>query len=486
MTPPHGLKTEQRILTNTAVLGLGEAVGQVAGFIFVVACARVYGADVLGWYTMGMAVGGLAAVFVSMGTHGFLLRDLSRHPEDSARKVGGTLPYEALAALGLMTLIAALSLLFIEDRTGRWVVAALGAYQVTLAPAALLLIPFRARQVMWPAAVAGGAERALVVLVALPMMALGVAAVPVFAAFPLSAFVIAGIVLVAANRFLGERVDRRINLVSEQRDLYAAGVPFFASSALEVLYTRIGVVMLTVIAGAESAGIFTAADRLVVAVNIFSVLFVAAFYPAVTHLAAIDRERAAELSNRCMRLVLVLTVPVAGFGGIFHREIIATIFGESFDASALLLLVLSPLLVLKGINGLRTSQAFAIGLQRQVVRVRALMVVLFVASGVVLIHLAGPIGLALSLLLAESVYGLGLRALLVAESFSARALPVIWQPVLAVVAGVGAYALAAELPLPLRAVAVAVVMAAAMFVTGAVRPHDVRFLVSVLRYGQQR
>jgi len=477
----HGLKTERRILTNTAVLGVGEAVGQLAAFAFVVVCARVYGAGVLGWYSMGMALGGIAVVFTSLGTHAFLLRQLARTPEDSARRIGGTLPYETALAALLMAAIGALSFALIEDGTGRRIVIALCAFQLTLALVALLLVPFMARQVMWPAALVGAAKRGVVALAALPLMMLGFSAESVFVVFPLTAVVIAAIVLPAANRFVGERLHRRINAVAEQRALYAAAAPFFASTSLEVFYTRLGMLMLAALAGAQGTGVFAAADRLIVAANIFSVLLVAALYPAVTHLAATDRARALELSNRGMRLALVLTVPVAGFIAIFHREIILLIFGTTFEASAPVLLLLAPLLVVKAVNGLRTSQAFAIGLQRPIVRLRALMVGMFVAVGAVLIHLAGPIGLALALLLAECLYGLCLRTLLSRESFAARALPVIWQPALAVVAGAAGYLATAELAVAFRASAVAVAMGVTVFASGAVRLHDVRFLLTVLR-----
>ena len=475
------MRAEKRILTNTAVLGVGEAVGQVASFVFVVVVGRAYGAGVLGWYSLGMAAGAMATVLVTLGTHSLLLRELAQRPEESARRIGGTLPYQLAASLLILAVLIGALAAFVEDSTGRWVVATLIVYHLLVTATALLLIPFRARQIMWPSAVTGAALRAVAVIAAVALIGLGFSAGPVFTVFPVTAVVTAIVVFVAANRFLGTRIAQRINAPAAQRALYAESMPFFGSAVLDTLYARLGLLMLTIIVSAESAGIFTAAERLLLIVSVLRLLFMGALYPAVAHFAAVDRDRALELSNRSMRLILVLTVPAAGLLAIFHREIIALMFGAAFAESALVLVLLTPLLIIRGINGLWLTQAIAIGLQASVFRARALMVAVFVASGSILVTLAGPTGLAWALLIAESVQIAALHALLVKEGFLARAFPVLVRPLLAVAAGTAAYVGLAAVALPLRAAGVIAVLGAAMFATGAVRMHDLMFLRSILK-----
>ena len=71
-------RVERRVLINTAVLGVGEAVGQLANFAFVVLLARRYGVEVFGWYSFAMALGAVLAVFVSLGGTGYETRELAR------------------------------------------------------------------------------------------------------------------------------------------------------------------------------------------------------------------------------------------------------------------------------------------------------------------------------------------------------------------------------------------------------------------------
>lgn len=474
------MQHEQRILKNTAVLGAGEAVGQVAGFVFVVVCGRAYGRGVLGWYAAGMALGAVATVLVSAGTRGMLLRDLAQRPEESARRVAGTLPYQLALSVLVLAVLGALSFTFVRSAAGRWIILSLGLSQVTLAAASLLLIPLRARQIMWPGALAGAAYRTVVVLAAVALIMLGAPSGPVFAAFPATAILITVVVFVTVRRFLGGRLERGINSFAEQRALYTAALPFFGSAVLDTVYGRVGLLLLILIAGAESAGVYTAADRLLVVVSVFRVLFTAALYPAVAHLAVADRPRGIELSNRCMRLILVFTVPAAGLMAIFHKEIIALTFGPSFARAGAVLLLLAPALVIRGINGLWTTQALAVGLQGAVFRVHGLMVAMFAATSIVLIPVAGPRGLVAALLLAEAVYAIGLRALLSTDGFRARVLPLLPKPLAAIAAGTLVYFPLEAAALPLRAAAVVAAMVATLFLTGAVRVHDLKYLQSIL------
>jgi O-antigen/teichoic acid export membrane protein len=476
------MRTEKRILTNTAVLGLGEVVGQVATLVFVVVCARAFGTGVLGWYSIGMAVGAITTVLVGLGTHTRLLTVLAQRPEESDRRIGGTLPYQLLLSFVLAGLVVLALALFVDDPIGRWIVAALSIYHLLIALSALLLIPFRARQIMWPSALTGAMQRVAVAAVTLALIGLGAAAVPVFGAFPATAAIVAAVSFAAASRFLNARLGRKMNALPEQRALYSEGMPFLGVAVLDVVYSRLGLLLLTVIVGAESAGIYTAAERLLIVVSIFRVLFLGALFPAVAHFAATDRNRALELANRSMRLILVLTIPAAGLLAIFHREIIALMFGDAFAESAPVLLLLTPLLIIRGINGLWANQATAIGLQRAVVAGRALMVTVFVVAGAGLVAVAGPIGLAFALMLAECVYALALRAPLVAHAFLAPSLPLLGRPLVGVAAGALAHVALSGLPLALHVAAVVAATATTMFLLGAVRVHDLRYLRAVLSH----
>ena len=473
------MHTEGRILKNTAVLGAGEAIGQLAGFVFIIVCGRLYGVDGLGWYSLAMAVGAIAVVLASAGTHGLLLRDLAQRPEESSARISGTLPYEAgLAALIWVVIVAATSAL-IADPLGRWIVVLVAAHHLILSVAALRLIPSRARQIMWPSACLGAADRLLILVIVTPLAVLGLSAESAFLTFPLVAVVILGAVL-AANRRLADPVTWQPNSFSRQSDLYAAALPFFNLAVVNALWARAGVFMIAALLGEESVGLYAAGDRILVVFGVLQILFVGALAPAVASLARTDRRRSLEVASRCMRMLLVLTIPAAGLLAIFHREVVAAMFGEGFEDSAVVLLVLAPAFVIKGVNSLRASQAMAIGLQAAVARLRLLALAVFVVFGLVGIRLAGPAGLAAAVVLVEIGYTAALRTRLAREAFLAAALPLAWKPAAAVLAAAAVYWSLGGLGAQLQAACVVASMLVVLFGLGAVRAHDLRYLRAVL------
>lgn len=474
------MQTERRILTNTAVLGLGEAVGQIAGFVFVVLCARAYGAGILGWYSLGMAAGAIAAVVVKFGTQGRLLRALARRPEESAARIAGALPYQAGASALAWLVIVAVVFVFVTEPVGRRVISAVGGYHVTLAVTGLLLLPFVARQIMWPASLASAVQRIVVLLCAAPLIALGFSIDTVILAFPLTAILVTVVAFVAARSFLGDALAWAPNSLEVQRGLYAEGLPFFGTNVLTVLHARLGLLMIAPLAGEESTGLYAAADRLVVVFGILQALFMSAVHPAFLRLAGTDRDRALELAQRCMRLLLVLTIPLAGLAVIFSRDIVLFAFGPAFEPSAPVLVVLAIALVVRGVNGLRTSQAVAIGLEHAVFRARAAAVLLFTIAAVIAIVLAGALGLAAAMLLSSLAYAVGLRRVLVRERFAADAVSVSLKPIVAVLAGALVNLALDGAALPLRAACVAASILVAVFALGVVRGHDLRYLRAMM------
>jgi O-antigen/teichoic acid export membrane protein len=474
------LLTERRIFANTAVLGAGEAVGQMAGLVFVVLCGRAYGAGVLGWYSLGMAAGAIAAVVVRFGTHGQLLREIAQAPEESGRSVGGVLPYQVgLSVLSWATL-AGLAAALIDDDIGRRVITLVGLYHILMAVVALLLLPLVARQILWPGAVTAAVQRVLIVLGAGLMISLGYSAGSVFLAFPLAALVLVALTFVGVYRFIDDASAWRANSWADQRAVYAAGLPFFGAAVLNVLYARLALLMIVPLAGEGSAGIYAAADRLILVFGIGQALFINAQHPAMLRLSARDRERALELASRCMRLLLVLTIPFAGFAAIFHREITLLVFGPSFGESARVLAVLAFALVVKGVNGLQASHAVAIGSQNAVLRSRAVTVALFALSGSGLAVVAGPLGLAAALLFADLVHAVMLHRVLEREGFVVRPLSVSIKPLLSLSAGLLVYLAMDGIALPLRAVCVATAIIIAIGALGVVRGHDLRYLRDIM------
>ena len=170
------MHNERRILLNTTVLSAAEGLGQVGNFILLVSFARAFGATTLSYYSISMAVGAVAALFVSQGTQQLLIREISRNPACARDWIGVLFPAQlALASIAWIAACVA-SVVLIGDSRATTVVLAVCGYQILLRLASLLLTQLRARELMFVSSIGDLCHRVLALLLGLAAIGLGASA----------------------------------------------------------------------------------------------------------------------------------------------------------------------------------------------------------------------------------------------------------------------------------------------------------------------
>jgi O-antigen/teichoic acid export membrane protein len=474
------MRAERRIFINTALLGIGEVVGQLANFAFVVLLARRFGVAIFGWYSFAMALGAVLAPFVSLGGSMYLTRELAREPARAAGLFAALRPVQLSSGL-LVWLVMALTALAADiDTAGRQVIVIVGAYHVLLRMAALYLAPSAAREQMLATAVVGGGHRIVVAALAATAIVLGFDAPVALLAMPASAL----LSLVAARVVADREARSRFSATEaiERMALVRASLPFLGTALLAVIYVRGGILLLTGLRGEVDTGLFSMADRLLVPIYMITGTFAAAVFPAMTRLTG-EPARMRELSRRCVRLVLTVTIPLAGALAICATDVTTIVFGSRAHAAAPVLAALAPLAVLRSLSSLWFGHCLAIDKEHRAVVAKARAVVAFFILAAAGIAALGAIGLAIATVLAELYLAWSLGRLLADH---AQYEPV-WPASRAVVAAAVCAALIVvfipSLALPTRVVLVLAVMAVVTLLLGGIQGHDLRFLRAILRGG---
>jgi O-antigen/teichoic acid export membrane protein len=477
------MRVERRIFLNTAVLGAGEAVGQLANFAFVVMLARRYGVEVLGWYAFAMALGAVLAPFVSLGAATYVTREIARSNDRAGALLAALRPVQVSSGLVVWLVMAVVAVLADIGRRETAVVVAVGAYHVLMRMTVLYLAPAVARERALGTALVGGGHRVLMVALAGSAMLLGFDAPVAVLAMPVAAVLSLLAARLMAGRDLAQPVAAGAPV--NRSEVLIGSLPFLGTALLAVAYSRGGVLLLTGLRGEVATGEFAAADRLLVPILMVTGTFTAALFAPLSRLAA-EPDRMRELSGRCLRLVLLVTIPMTAALTIFADDIVALLFGTSLQGAAPILMVLAPLAVLRSVSALWTSQCMALGEERRVTIARTWVVLVFFVLASCSIGIWGAMGLAVASILSESVMALWLRRLLAEHSSPQPA----WRMARAsLVAAVCAGAVAMLLPavaLPVRAVLVAAIMVLVTVVLGGVRAHDLGFLIAILRKRVER
>jgi PST family polysaccharide transporter len=473
------MSDERRILRNTVILTLGEALGQLANLVFVAAFARCYGVAIMGQYSLAMAIGAVASLVVGFGTQGYLLRELSQSPELAARRVATLAPWQFGMALGAGLLVA---LVIAIRGQGSLVMLATIAYQLLYRVAGLYYVAFRAREQMLVPVLAELAHRLMTLLLGAVLMWSGAGAAATLLALFGSAAALALAGYLAHRRASGPAApaDHR----GEARRLFKASWPFFGTLVLAVVYARGAPILLGLVRGTEAVGGYAVADRLLVAATLVPVMFGNAALPALSRLARGDAAQRRSFAARLLRLMLVGTLPLAAVLVVFADEILLLVFGPSYRQSVPLLRILALGVPVQGVELLLAAQLSAIGSQQALLRNRLVSLSAFLVLGPVLVHLAGATGLA-TVVLAGSLLQMSGCALLLARlresPLSART---AWAPIAAAVVAALTTLLVGDRPLSVRSLVFVATLLLAAWTFGAVRGHDLAFARSLLRQGR--
>jgi O-antigen/teichoic acid export membrane protein len=472
------MHNERRILVNTTMLGAGEIAGQLANFILVVSFARSFGSGVLGHYSISMAVGAIAALFVSIGTHGLLIREISRNPASSRDFLGTLMPAQLVLAAVAWLAACGVSVLLIGDWHAAAVVMATCGYQILCCLAALLLIPFQATERMLVSVIGLGGHRLLAMTLGLAAIWLGAGAGTVTLAL-----VIGGLALIAFAWIQGSRSFGRPALRFAPREalqLFRVASPFFGLAALGVLYARGGMIILSALATPYAVGLYAVADRFMVAGGLAPTMFNTAVYPALSRVAHTSLADAKALAVRCLRLMLVGTIPLSTMLTIFSIDVVRLVFGPQYQDSSRVLQVLAWTLPIRGAQWLLGSQLVAMDQQSALARARLAGLCTFLALTPLMILGLGYVGVAWAVLSCDGLQ-LALYWTLLRRTDAAPSCTIaLLAPALASAVTLLASAALSDLTLPLRLLSVSLVMAVGLWVSGAIRLHDLGFLRNVM------
>jgi O-antigen/teichoic acid export membrane protein len=478
-TPYRPLATQRRLLGNTVLLTGGQAVVQLLNFGIVIGLARAYGRDLLGVYSFAMAVGAILCTFVSLGTHGLLLQRITRDPERTASFTGALFAYQlgVAAAIVLATHVAARWLS--SSMTMAWVLTAIVAFHALTRVNSLFVLGFTARQQAGAATLVPVAKLGIALLLAAAAIATGASAPIALAAMPIAAvLVLIATAWYAIRRFGPLEVRfRRVEVAGYLRE----GMPYFWVVALTASYSRLGVILLTMIDSEAATGTYAAAERLVAAFATIYSMFYMALLPVVTQLWAADRGRFAELVQRATRLTLLVTLPAATLLTLFAGDLVRLLYGGAIPEAATVLAVIAWVLLVRGFVQLLTVAATASEHQAILVRGRLVGIVVLAVACFALIPPYGAMGLAGAALIAESGAVAVTCALLLRAGVPLETPSGIVRVALACVLTAGGVWLAQELALPWRMLVAATTMSAALWLLRAVRSQDLAYLRAVLR-----
>lgn len=223
------------------------------------------------------------------------------------------------------------------------------------------------------------------------------------AALQASGFVVAGLCAMAV---LPRVADIRPSWpgVEELRSALANGWHIFVTTAAISLYTNSNVFMLGLLTNPTAVGYFSAASKLVGAVQGLINPVSQAVFPHIVALALRSREAAISFAGRLLRVQGLATLGLSVLLFILARPAVELLFGGQFTLTATLAEWMAGLPFVIGLSNVLGIQVmFVFGMDGTVSRIALLCGIVNVLLVVILVRTFGVTGAAMSLLLVESL-----------------------------------------------------------------------------------
>ena len=198
-------------------------------------------------------------------------------------------------------------------------------------------------------------------------------------------------------------ISRPVVTRASLREVLGAGAPIFLNNVFVSLYTTANMTILGIYAADDVIGYFSAAQRLILALNMVLVLPVSmAVYPEISRRFVASKSEGLQFLKRVILWAGLASVAAAIVTYALAPWIIRIMYGSGYAPSVELLRWLSPVPVFVMLATLLTVQGlYGLGLQRWAPWVGLILAVLCVGLNVVLLPRVGVVGVAWSWAITE-------------------------------------------------------------------------------------
>ncbi|GEM_PF-437208 len=330
-----------RNITKNSFFSLGSSVVQkLLTLLYFVLVARVFGPEDQGRYSAAIAFATLFSVFIDLGLSSALTRETAREPEKARDYLGQMFLLRIVFGLIVYCIIIFLPTMlgYSQQLQGMIMIAGIAAVIDTVTTSCWFLVR-GFRNLMYESI---GSTVAVIV-----MMTGGIAAIafhlPVIAlVYAVLAGSIANVLIALWTIFFKARIHLSMRPNWKViRYLGIIALPFAGSAIFSRIYTFADVAILTRLAGEHSVGLYSAGNKLMLALNILPAALSASLYPALSSYGVSHEERIAPTMSKAVTFLSLIALPLSVGIGITAPAIVSLFYGLEYEPTIRILRILS-------------------------------------------------------------------------------------------------------------------------------------------------
>jgi glycosyltransferase involved in cell wall biosynthesis/O-antigen/teichoic acid export membrane protein len=430
-TAPGIVAATAKLRRNASWLLACRVGADLLNFVLFLIVSRHFGPPGMGVYAYGFAIAGFVYSATTLGIDEYGIREYTRRPAERRAALLADL-------LGSQTCIATIALIALgvyliatsPGAAALTIILALTTYQLCAAFANTLFVPSMAEQRMiWPSLVIV-LGRALGLAIAVPLILIWGAALHI----AVLAFALAGVLTVwlAARSALEHGLPLRLHVaLPALRANIGTLWSFAAADVMSQLFTRIGVIALTLLATDHAAGVYAAGLKLVELACLPLLFLGRAAYPGLSR-AFNDPPEFGRMTRQALWVGFAIAVFSAAALAVAVPPLLVPMLGPGFAGSEQIIAAMAALVLVQGVEIVLGRLLLSANLN--VARAAWTTVGACTCAAITLattrafgIH-AVIAAVVLSFVLVDFLYAASLRAALRRRSFAAVATSVGTQP----------------------------------------------------------
>jgi len=401
---PQGqtLTHAQRTAKNSALLIIQPLILNIVSIFVTAYIARTLGMGDYGRFTFAIAFVGMFLPFINVGLRTITVREIAENRNTLSTFLGRMVALRVfLAVIAIVTIFLGINILGYPQTTKN-IVYIFSATILFGAISSTFIDTFQAYEKMEYVAWTQFAAGAILTLLSVVVLYLGYRLMGLMLIYTFGSF----LTLVFAFWYLSRKFTVpkiAVDLRFWKENLHK-GAPFFYPALVATIGGRMGIIILSKIAGDASVGIYGAASMLVDRLMVIPDGIGTAIFPTMAHLHKNSKEEAVSIFRRFFLYLVLLGLPIALGITILAGPIINLMYGAEYKSATPVLQFLAWWLFFSFLTYIQSLALGAIHREKEAAKIRLGTAIFGVVLNFIFIIWLGVIGLAISSVATALIY----------------------------------------------------------------------------------
>jgi O-antigen/teichoic acid export membrane protein len=341
------MSTVQRVARNTGIVTVGDIIFRIISLFVIIYLARYLGTEGFGKYNFVFAYLAFFGVIPDLGLYTILVREMSRDESIAPKVIGNLYIIKLILTIFAVVLsIVVISFLpYPADTTAYVYTAAFTMFFLSFTDIYVAIFQANLRM-----------EYSVIAKLAFKFISAGLILWVIFSHGTLMQVIIILVIsemvktlisYLFARKFVRPRFEIDFGL---WKYLLREALPIALSSVIWTIYHRIDVVMLSMMAGDASVGIYSAAYKLSEPLLLIPSALMMSIFPIMSASFKKSEERLIKSYKLSTKYLLIITLPLAIGTTLIADKIVFLVYGAEFAGSATALQLLIWSLVFTSVN----------------------------------------------------------------------------------------------------------------------------------------